>query len=149
MLPEKFVLHALELFCNPLDLLPCGFALLGIQIRCFRSSQSPLRAVHNRRHHLQIADQFGGSSRRRLLASLGFEKQRGIIQDALADRRRSPSPSRIQLAGFAAIAGMLGEDRCHPLAVLQALPSHRHQKLHRHLRRDFPLPHLLLDGFRQ
>jgi hypothetical protein len=44
---------------------------------------------------------------------------------------------------------MLGEDRRHPLAILQALARHRYQKLHRHLRRDLALAHLLLDGFRQ
>jgi hypothetical protein len=31
----------------------------------------------------------------------------------------------------------------------QALARHRHQKLHRHLRRDLALAHLLLDRFRQ
>jgi hypothetical protein len=44
---------------------------------------------------------------------------------------------------------MLGEDRRHPLAVLQALARHRHQKLQRYLRRDPALAHLLLNGFRQ
>jgi hypothetical protein len=44
---------------------------------------------------------------------------------------------------------MPGEDRRHPLAILQALARHRHQKLHRHLRQDLPLAHLLLDCFRQ
>ena len=44
---------------------------------------------------------------------------------------------------------MLGEDRRHPLAILQALARHRHQKLQRHLRRDPALAHLLLNGFRQ
>jgi hypothetical protein len=44
---------------------------------------------------------------------------------------------------------MLGEDGGHPLAILQALARRRHQKLHRHLGRDFALAHLLLDRFRQ
>jgi len=44
---------------------------------------------------------------------------------------------------------MLGEDRRHPLAILQALARYRHQKLQRHLRQDLALAHLLLDGFRQ
>jgi hypothetical protein len=44
---------------------------------------------------------------------------------------------------------MLDEDRRHPLAILQALARHRHQKLHRHLRRHLALAHLLLDRFRQ
>jgi hypothetical protein len=40
---------------NALDLMPCGFRLLVIQLRGCGASQSPLRAVHNRHHHLQIA----------------------------------------------------------------------------------------------
>jgi hypothetical protein len=43
------------LFLNAVDLMPRGFALLAIQFRCTRASQPPLRAVHHRGHHLQIA----------------------------------------------------------------------------------------------
>jgi hypothetical protein len=52
---------------------------------------------------------------------LRFEKQFGIIQNPFADRRRTFAPRGIQLAGFPRIAVMLGEDRRHPLAILQAL----------------------------
>jgi hypothetical protein len=55
----------------------------------------------------------------------------------------------MQLAGFTRIAVMLGEDCGHPLAILQALACHRHQKLQRHLRQDLALAHLLLDCLRQ
>ena len=81
--------------------------------------------------------------------SLRFEKQLGIIQNAFADRGRTFAPRGIQLAGFTRIAVMLGEDGGHPLAILQALACHRHQKLQRHLRQDLALAHLLLDRFRQ
>ena len=81
--------------------------------------------------------------------SLRFEKQLGIIQNAFADRGRTFAPRGIQLAGFTRIAVMLGEDCGHPLAILQTLACHRHQKLQRHLRQDFALAHLLLDRFRQ
>jgi hypothetical protein len=40
---------------NALDLMPRGFALLVIQLRGSGASQPPLRAVHNRHHHFQIA----------------------------------------------------------------------------------------------
>jgi hypothetical protein len=53
------------------------------------------------------------------------------------------------LAGFTRIAVMLGQDRRHSLAILQALARHRHQKLQRHLRQDLALAHLLLDRLRQ
>ena len=39
---------------NALDLMPCGSRLLAIQLRGGSAGQSPLRAVHNRHHHLQI-----------------------------------------------------------------------------------------------
>ena len=136
---------------NALDLMPCGFRLLVIQLRGSGAGQPPLRAVHNRHHHFQIAQQFGagpgGSFLLRL--PLRFEKQLGIVQNAFADRGRAFAPRGIQLAGFTRIAVVLGEDRGHPLAILQALARHRHQKLHRHLRQDLALAHLLLDRFRQ
>jgi hypothetical protein len=81
--------------------------------------------------------------------TLRFEKQRRVVQDPFADRGRSSPPSRIQLARLARIAVLLGEDGRHALAILQALPHHRQQKLHRHLRRDLAFANLLLDRFRQ
>jgi hypothetical protein len=44
---------------------------------------------------------------------------------------------------------MLGERRGHPLAVLRMDACRRNQILHRHVRRDFALAYLLLDGLRQ
>jgi hypothetical protein len=48
---------------NALDLMPRCFALLAIQLRCPRAGYPPMSAVHNRGHHLQIAQQFGGCGR--------------------------------------------------------------------------------------
>ena len=45
----------MELLLNALDLAPRSFALLAIQIDRRCAGQPPLRAVHNRRHHFQIA----------------------------------------------------------------------------------------------
>jgi hypothetical protein len=149
LLRKKFFVDALELFFNPLDLLPRRGTLLVIQFRCFRTGEPPMGTVHNGADQLQIADQFGGRSGRDFLVPLRFEKQPGVVQNASADRGRSPAPSRIQLAGFASIAVMLGEDRRHPLAIFEALAGHRHQKLHGHLCRDLAIAHLLLNGFRQ
>ena len=140
----------MELLFNAIDLAPRGFALLAIQIYRRPARQPPLRSVHNRGHHLQIPQQFraGPGWCFLLCLSLRFEKQLGSIQDAFADRGRPLAPRSIQLAGFTRIAVMLGEDRRHPLAILQALARHRHQKPQGHLRRDFALAHLLLDRFR-
>jgi hypothetical protein len=142
---------AAELVLNAIDLMPRGFVLLVIQLRGCRARQSPLRAVHDRHHHLQIAQEFGAGPGRSFLLRLPlrFEKQLGIIQNAFADRRRTFAPCAIQLAGLACIAVMLGEDRCHPLAILEVLTRHRHQKLQGHLRQNLALAHLLLDRFRQ
>jgi hypothetical protein len=151
LLRQKCFVHALELSSNPVDLLPRRCALLVIQLHCLRARQAPLRAIHNRSYHVQIADQFGAGSRRGFLLGLAlrFEKQRGIIQNALAHCGRSPAPGGIQSAGFASITMMLSEYDRHALAILQALPGCRRQKLHRRLRRDLALAHLLLDDLRQ
>jgi hypothetical protein len=140
----------MELLLNAIDLVSRGFRLLVIQLRGSGPRQPALRAVHNRHHHFQIAQQFGArSSRSFLRLPLRFEKQRGIIEDAFADRGRTFAPGGIQFSGFTRIAVMFSEDRRHPLAILQVLTGHRHQKLHGHLRQDLALAHLLLDRFGQ
>ena len=126
----------MELLLNALDLMPRGFGLLVIQLRGSRARQPPLRAVHNRHYHFQIAQQFGARSGWGFLLCLPlrFEKQRGIVQNAFADRWRTFAPRSIHLARLTRIAVMLREDRRHPLAILQALACHRHQKFQRRLR---------------
>ena len=136
---------------NAVDLMPRGCALLVIQLRGSGARQPTMRSVRDGGHHFQIAQQFGAGPGWSFLLRLplGFEKQLGIIQNAFADRGRTFAPRGIQLAGFARIAVMLGEDRRHPLAILQALARHRHQKLQRHLRQNLAFAHLLLDRLRQ
>jgi hypothetical protein len=95
LLRKKFSADTLELFFNPLDLVPRRRTLLAIQFHCLGTGEPPMGAVHNRGDHLQIADQFGGGARRRFLLPLRFEKQRGIIQNAFADSGRSPPPGGI------------------------------------------------------
>jgi hypothetical protein len=56
LLRNKFFVYALELFFNPLDLLPRRRTLLVIQLHCLRPGQPPMGAGHNRGDHLQIAD---------------------------------------------------------------------------------------------
>ena len=141
----------MELLLNALDLLPRGFRLLLIQLRSGGTRQSPVRAVHDRHHHFQIAQQFGagpgGSFLLRL--PLRFEKQFRRIENTLADRGRALAPGVIQLPGLTSIEVMLSEDRRHPLAILQALACYWHQKFQCHLRQDLAFAHLLLDRFRQ
>jgi hypothetical protein len=70
------------------DLLPCGFALLAIQVQRRRAGQPPLRAIYDGGQHFQIAEQFGSSFGRGFLQPLPlrFEKQLRRIQDAFANR---------------------------------------------------------------
>jgi hypothetical protein len=144
------LVEALELFFDSLDLPPRRGALRLIQFHGLRARQPPMSALQNRRRHLQVAHHFGGRPGWCCcLLPLRFEEQRRIIKNALPDRGRCPAPSRIQQPSFARVAAMLGEDRRHALAVLETLPRHRRQKLHRHLRADLSGPHLLLNRFRQ
>jgi hypothetical protein len=71
------------------DLEPRCFALLIIHFRGSRTRQPPGGAVHNRRRHLQIAQQFRGRRRRgfRFRLPLRFEEQCGLLEQALPDRR--------------------------------------------------------------
>jgi hypothetical protein len=94
-LRKEFFVDALELFFNPLDLLPrCG-ALLWIQLHCLCAGKPTMVAVHNRGHHLQIADQFGAGPSRDFFLPLRFEKQRRIVQNAFADCGRTSPPGGI------------------------------------------------------
>jgi hypothetical protein len=79
----------MELLLNALDLMSRGFRLLLIQLRGSGARQPPLRAVHDRHNHFQIAQQFGARSGGNFLPRLPlrFEKQPGIIQNAFAARR--------------------------------------------------------------
>jgi hypothetical protein len=72
-----------------------------------------------------------------------------LIENALPDRRRSVSPGGIQLTGFAAGEPMQGQGFGHALAVFGAGTCHRHQELHRHVRRDRAVAHLLLRALRK
>jgi len=55
LLQWDFLVDAAELALNTLDLMPRGFRLLVVQLRGSGARQPPLRAVHNRHHHFQIA----------------------------------------------------------------------------------------------
>lgn len=145
LLPFELFADPLKLSFHALDLPPRACALPPIQLRC--AGQPPLGAIHDRGRHLQIAQQFG--MRRRALLPLRFEEQLRRLQQPFTDRARTLAPGGVQKACFAHLRAALGEDSGHPLAVIQTLACHWRQKLHGHPRRDLPLPHLLLDRFRQ
>ena len=71
---------------NTADLVPCGIALLVIQLARRRARQPPLRAVYDGSHHLQIAQQFGGCAEARFrFLPLRLEKKLRRIEDTFAD----------------------------------------------------------------
>ena len=129
------------------DLGTSGLALRRIHLRCPETRQSPLGAAQDRGRDLQIAQQGGGSGR--CGGQLGFEKQLGLVEKALANQGRGVAPGGIQLPGLSAVAVILSEYGGQALAVAQADARHRHQKFHGDVGGELALAHLLLEGFRE
>ena len=115
-----------------------------------RFGQPSSGATQDGDRHIQIAlylfHRCGRGCRRQ---PLRFQKQFRLGEDAYPDRARTFAPSRVQLPGLPRGAVMRDEGDRHARAVVGADSRHRHQILHRHLRRQFPFAHLLLDRFRQ
>ena len=112
-------------------------------------AQPPAGAVQNGQRHLQIALHL---FHRRLgwrRLPLRFPKQFRLGQDALARHPRPLAPRRVELPRLPRVATVRHQGGRHPLAVVRIHPRHRHQILHRHLRRELAFAHLLLDRFRQ
>jgi hypothetical protein len=108
-------------------------------------------AAQEGQRHLQIAHYLFGCRGcrwwRRL--ALCFEEQLRLGQDALANRARAFAPGRIELLGCACVAMLFDQDRGQAQAIVGVDPRHRHQILHRHVRGDLAVAHVLLDRFRQ
>ena len=115
-----------------------------------RFGKTPPGTTQDGERHIQIALDLFDRRRpgcRRL--PLGFQKQFRLGENAFADHARAFAPGRIQLPGLPRIATVRDESRRHARAVVGADSRHRHQILHRHLRREFSFAYLLLDRFRQ
>lgn len=140
----EFVQHALDLALR-LD------ALGTIQLDG-GAGQSPVGPASDRQHYLQIAQQFGDSSRRRIgLARRGgplhFQKQLRLFQQPLANGRRRVSPRGVPLSGFAAGEAVRGQRFGHAPAVFGIGSRYWHQVLHCYVGRDGAAAHLLLYAF--
>jgi hypothetical protein len=80
---------------------------------------------------------------------LDFQEQLGIFQDPFPNRRRSVSPSGIQLPRFTT-AGVVRRERFgQALTILGAGSRHGHQEFHGHMGRDGTTADLLLHAFRE
>ncbi|HZY41245.1 MAG TPA: hypothetical protein VFF59_04505, partial [Anaerolineae bacterium] len=110
----------------------------------------PAGATQDGNRHIQIALHL--FDRRRLgcrWLPLRFQKQFRLGKNTLASHARAFAPGRVELSGLPRVAMMRDESGRHALAMLRIHAGHRHQILHRHLRRQFSFAYLLLDRFRQ
>ena len=80
---------------------------------------------------------------------LRLQKQLRLIQQPFANRRGGRTPGGIQLSRFTAAQAMPSKSLRHAPAVVRTAPRHRHQELHRHMRRDRAAAHLLLHALRK
>jgi hypothetical protein len=80
---------------------------------------------------------------------LDFPEQLGVFQDSFPNRRRSVSPSGIQLSCFTSGERVPRQGLGQALAVLTARPRDGHQEFHGHLGGDRPAADLLLHPFRE
>ena len=78
-----------------------------------------------------------------------FKEQLRLGKDALTNRARAFAPGRVELLGRACVAMLFDEDRGQTQAIIGIGARHRHQILHRHLRGDLTVAHVLLNRFRQ
>jgi hypothetical protein len=83
--------QTLQLLAEVFDLRARRLALRAVHFHGAGARQSPLGAVEDRGRHLQIALQSGGpgGGGGRFRGSLGFEKQLGLVEQALADQGRA------------------------------------------------------------
>jgi hypothetical protein len=111
--------------------------------------QSPAGAMGDGGDHVQIPQKLGhyGGRGMRLDLLLGFQKQFGLLQNPLSYTAASLAPRGIELAGLAHREAVHRQRLRHALTVLATRTRHRRQELHRRLRRDFALAHLLLHTF--
>jgi hypothetical protein len=146
-----------DLDCQPVQLFKRK-TNLGLRLGALRkiqfhrgATQSAIGAPHHRNHHLQIARQLHHRRRCRtpLALPLRLQEQLRLSQQAFAHCQRGAAPSRIQLARFAASKPMPRKTLRHAATVFRSQPCHRHQELHRHMRRDRAAAHLLLHARRQ
>ena len=80
---------------------------------------------------------------------LHFQKQLGVFEDPLPNRRRGITPSGIQLPGFPAGEVVLRKGLGHARAVPRAGTGHGHQEFHGRMGRDRATANLLLHAFRE
>jgi len=122
------------------------------RVQLYRGTQqSAIGPPRNRYDDFQIATDFhhGWRGRLRRLLPLGLQKQLRLIQKPLANRRGCSPPGGVELPRFPAAQAMPRKPLGHALAVFWTATRHWYQELHRHVRRDGAVAHLLLHTLRK
>jgi len=83
------------------------------------------------------------------MLALRLQKQLRLIQKPLANRRCCTPPGCIQLSRFTAAQPIARKPLRHAPAVFRFRACNRNQDLHRHMRRDGAVAHLLLHALRE
>jgi hypothetical protein len=126
----------------------CLFLLRSSHLRQ-RFGKPPSGTTQDGDHHIQIALHLFDRCRPGWWClPLRFQEQFRLGENAFADHARAFAPGRIQLPGLPRIAAMRDKSGRHARAIVSIDSRHRHQILHRHLRREFSFAYLLLDRFR-
>ena len=135
-----------KLIDRTLDLVVRLSALGRVQFHR-RAAETTIGPPRNRCHYFQITTQFHHDRRGRLhcMLPLRLQKQLRLIQKPIANRRCCSPPGCIQLSRFSATQPATGKPLGHAPAVVRTGPRHRHQQLHRYVRRDRAIAHLLLN----
>jgi hypothetical protein len=134
-----------QFFKRPIDLAVRLCALRQVQLQR-QTRQTAVGPPRQRRHYFQILIELlhRRQGRSGLMLPLRLQKQLWLIQKPLANCRRRSAPGGIQLSRFPAAQPVTGKPLRHAPAVVRTGPGHRNQELHRHVRRDGAVAHLLL-----
>ena len=140
--------HAVEFAARAFDLALRLFLSRAIHFRQ-GFAEPPAGATQDGNRHFQVALQGNRRGTGGLRLALRFQKQFRLGEDARANHARAVPPGGIQLPGLPRIAAVRDEGCGHLPALLSIHTRHRHQVLHRYLRRDLACAHLELNRFRQ
>jgi hypothetical protein len=141
--------HPVQFPAGTFDLALRLCLLCGIHLR--QSFGEPVAGTpQNGKRHFQIAlDLFERRGLRRLRLPLRFQKQFRFGENALANHARAFAPCVVKLRSLPGIATVLHEGVRHAPTIFGADARHRHQILHRDLRRDVSFAYVALNRFRQ
>ena len=137
--------HPVEFPAGAFDLALRLLLLCGVHLR--QSFGEPAAGTpQDGKRHFQIAlDLFERGGLDRLRLPLRFQKQFRLGENAIPNHARAFAPGGVKLRSLPRIAAVLHEGVRHSLAIVRTHSRHRHQVLHRDLRRDVSFADVALD----